>query len=381
MPKPAIERFGKTREGFAQAVRVAGYPLVFTRQIFPVDATGKTLGEGEKQAVCKTQAEQLAANLARLLETAQSDWQNLVRLHLYVTQDPAAETLLQVLRERIPEESRPTLTIVQSPLPVAEAEMALDAVAVSKEDAAKVMLLRVEGIGGEEGFADAAILPGQGGVFFSGYPEKGDPAEAVRKSAAGLLEMAQGLGITRAEIVQLKVFAQPVGLAQTVKDHLREVFADQLVPPVVFVEWIASAPVEIEMIAAPGKSAMEGEKLRFYNPPKVKPSPTFSRVALLGTSEQIYISGLIAREATGGSQEVRDIFVQLEEILKQVGSDMRHLVKATYYVSGQESSSALDKIRPEYFDPARPPAASKATVHGVAMPDRTITVDMICVRP
>jgi hypothetical protein len=58
---------------------------------------------------------------------------------------------------------------------------------------------------------------------------------------------------------------------------------------------------------------------------------------------------------------------------------MRHLVKATYYVSDNDAARWIDRTRPKRFDPVRPPAASKLMVHGVGHPHRTMTVDMIAV--
>ena len=58
---------------------------------------------------------------------------------------------------------------------------------------------------------------------------------------------------------------------------------------------------------------------------------------------------------------------------------MLHLAKATYYVSDDDGSRGIDKLRPELFDPQRPPAASKVTVHGVGQPARSFTMDMIAV--
>ena len=58
---------------------------------------------------------------------------------------------------------------------------------------------------------------------------------------------------------------------------------------------------------------------------------------------------------------------------------MRHLVKATYYVSDDDAARWIDRLRPRVYDPSRPPAASKIMVHGVGMPQRTMTVDMIAV--
>jgi hypothetical protein len=53
-------------------------------------------------------------------------------------------------------------------------------------------------------------------------------------------------------------------------------------------------------------------------------------------------------------------------------------VKATYYVSDDLAGNKLNDVRAEFFNPLGPPA-SKAKVRGMAVHDKTITVDMIAV--
>ena len=89
---------------------------------------------------------------------------------------------------------------------------------------------------------------------------------------------------------------------------------------------------------------------------------------------------MYARQEGDAESEVRDIFAAMRTILSVAGSDFRHLAKATYYVSTAEASSQLGAIRPTVYDPARPPSASKATVAGVGLSDRAITIDMIAAR-
>ena len=62
-----------------------------------------------------------------------------------------------------------------------------------------------------------------------------------------------------------------------------------------------------------------------------------------------------------------------------MGSDLRHLVKATYYVADDNTSRLLNELRPEYLEDGRAPAASKAMVPGTGSDGRTITLDMIAV--
>ena len=68
---------------------------------------------------------------------------------------------------------------------------------------------------------------------------------------------------------------------------------------------------------------------------------------------QIYISGLFARVPSRGEPQAKYLFEQLKEILTSTGSDMRHLVKATYYVSDDDDARWIDRTRPRICDPTR----------------------------
>jgi enamine deaminase RidA (YjgF/YER057c/UK114 family) len=76
---------------------------------------------------------------------------------------------------------------------------------------------------------------------------------------------------------------------------------------------------------------------------------------------------------------VREIFGSLDGIVRKTASDFEHLVKATYYVSTEGASAKLNELRPEFYNPQRPPAASKAKVKHVGLPEKTVTLDMIAV--
>src|SRR5690606_5367321 len=90
----------------------------------------------------------------------------------------------------------------------------------------------------------------------------------------------------------------------------------------------------------------------------------------------LYVSGLYGNEEDP-DQQVRDIFKTLTRVSNAAGTDLRHLLKATYYCSADDVSRSLNALRPDYYDPERPPAASKAIVAGAGREDRTLTIDMI----
>jgi enamine deaminase RidA (YjgF/YER057c/UK114 family) len=275
---------------------------------------------------------------------------------------------------------RPAVTVVLTPLSHRDALVAVDAIAVTTGRDEAVALERCEAVAGDADCADAAIMSPGGVAYFSGQPERGGlAASAVAQSLSVLLERMAQLELAPSHVVQLKVFLTPASSADAVLNEVKRLFPGRRTPPVVFVEWIASAPVEIELIAHLPLPDTSAQTVEHYDPPGVKPSPSFSRVALVRTKRQIHISGLSARSAGDGEAQARDVFAQLQTILAKTGSDMRHMAKATYYVSDDDASRGLDRMRREFFDPQHPPAASKVTVHAVGHSSRSLTIDMIAV--
>jgi enamine deaminase RidA (YjgF/YER057c/UK114 family) len=194
-----------------------------------------------------------------------------------------------------------------------------------------------------------------------------------------LWKLLEELELSPAQVVQLKVFLRPASAANEVLRELQEYFPDQMTPPVVFVEWLAPPPVEIELIAHLPLTDESTPSVRYYNPPEVRRMQIFSRVALVRSQRQIYISSLFARKAGRGQEQALDVFDQLQAILGRTGSDLRHMAKATYYVCDDESARGMDRARLWLYDQNRPPAASKCMVHGVGRSGRTLTMDMIAV--
>lgn len=363
-------------EGMSQAVIVQGFPLVHTRQLLPLDAAGKLVGEGSADK----QIEQVLTNLEAVLKDCGSGLDKLVRLNIYALSPATVTRVRQLLSKRMGPKVRPAITSVLTPLPQRGTLIALDAVAAGSGGDKSVTLKRCEAVAGDKNRADAAVLPSGGATYLSGQPDDGSLMEsAVVRSMSKLMKTLGHLKLSPKQVVQVKIFVRPADSAEEVLGEVQKFFPDQPMPPVVFVEWLATVPVEIEMIAQLPASDKPGEPLQFYTPPEYRPSNTFSKVALVRTDRQIYISGQYARNPSRGEPQAKYIFEQLEEILAKTGSDMRHLAKATYYVSDDDAARWVDRTRPNVFDPDRPPAASKLMVHAVGMEQRTMTIDMIAV--
>jgi len=362
--------------GMSQAVIVQGVPLVHTRQLLPLDRDGKLVGEGSADK----QIEQVLNNLETVLKDSGSGLNKLVRVNIYALSAATVTQVREALGKRLGGSVRPAITSVLTPMTHRKAVVAVDAVAGSDEKGSSLALKRCEAVAGDKTCADAAVLPRGGIAYLSGQPDEGGlTVSAVVRSMTGLMTTLKHMKLTPQQVVHVKVFLRPATSSEEVLREIQKFFPGQLMPPVVFVEWLAAVPIEIEMIAQHPLPSKPGEGVQFFTPPEVRPSNTFSKAAIVTNERQIYISGQYANVPSRGEPQSKYVFDQLKTILSKTGSDMQHLVKATYYVCDDDAARWIDKTRPVVFDPDRPPAASKVMVHGMGMEGRTMTVDMIAV--
>lgn len=352
------------KTGASLAVVVDPAPLAHTTQLLPLDASGAVIGKGDAAA----QAGAILDALGAVLKDAGSDLRRVVKLNVYLGQPDAMPAVRAALARRFRGGTKPACCFVAGALPHPDARVAMDAVAVCDDG----------GEGGVRRLRSAAVLPAGGAVYVSGQAEKGDLKEATLKTLESLRATLEHLGLDRSHVVSIKSFLQPMSRVAEARQVIREFFGNAP-PPMVFVEWTLSAPIEMELVAAgPGQPAA-GDTVEFITPPGMKASPVYSRVARVNRGRHVFVSGLYGSKAGEAGDQIRDIFAELGRLLKAAGSDFKHMAKATYYVADEPAGKKLNEIRPEFYDPQRPPAASKAPVQSVGLPERSITLDMIAV--
>ena len=364
--------------GTSRAVVVGNELLVHTSQILPA----MTSANAEKQAA------QVLAALDEKLRAAHASLHGCAKLNVYAADEAAASAALATIKREFTKDPRvsickPAVSLVQTRLPQAGALVAMDAVGISMINEDSKVSLRSFGAEGRiAGSEHMAILPPGRKIYVAGQAEKADEVRtATQKTMESLANTLKFLGRTNADIVQLKCFVKPVTAesAKEIEAGMKAVLGDGPLPPVVLVEWESSLPIEIELVAWGGPIEAGMPAVEYLTPPGMTTPTIYSRVARTASPETIYISGLFGAKRTTAKEETEELFAQLGEILKASGSDFRHLAKATYYVASEDASSQLNALRPNYYDPKRPPAASKAMVRGVGIKDKTTTLDMIAV--
>lgn len=360
--------------GGALAVVVAeDAVLAHTAQVFPINPRGRMAPATN----VVRQANVALDNLDALLKSAGSGLARVVKLNVYLASDAALPKVRQAIATRFEAGTKPAVSYVVGELPQAGAQVALDAVAVSSVETKVVKSFHAAGAGGID---PVAILPAGPKLYVSGMADTNSLIPATRKTLEKLVAAIGQLGSQREDIVQLKVFLQPMSELAAVRKEVADFFGGQA-PPTVFVDWISANPVvEIELIAAAKNDGSPAtNSVSYLTPPGTTDSKVYRRVARVNHGKLIYTGGLYGMKASDGAGQVREIFGRLGEVTKETGSDFEHLVKATYYVTDNDASNQLNALRPEFYNPQRPPAASKAKVKGSGIAGKTVTMDMIAV--
>ncbi len=297
----------------------------------------------------------------------------IAKLNLYASSAEDLKELEAIVVVRFAQGKCPPLCSVVTPLPDGK-KVALDLVAVSSHQVRKVVTQK-EGLGG------ARILPPGKRIYISGQAARSeDLLQATKETIVGLLDSVNDLNRNREDIVSLKAFVNDMSKVDVVYDAVTEIFGAGKEPPLVCVQWQSSdlVPVEIEMIVWGGKGDPALPVLEYKTVLELAASPVFSRVCQINSGHTIYIAG-ISSPADDGVLEVKQTYGLLAKTLAATNSDMKHLVKATYYVSDGATSSALGSLRTKIYSPTRPPAASKAMVPVIGFRDQRFLMDMIAV--
>lgn len=360
--------------GVARAVVVEEGALVYTALMFPEDPEGQLQGGGDAGA----QAARVLANIELALKEARTTLDSLVRLHVYVADASVTPRIDRLLADRFgSRETTPAVTIVETAMPRAGVLVAMDAVAATawspEPGAGRLASAALPRRTARA--SHAAVQPSGPFVIVSGRAAPGDFEHAILETMAQLRGDLGTVGLTFDHVVQVKSFLGDMRRARRLEELVAGSFDGSRVPPQVVTEWRQDAvPAEIELVAAAPGAADSRARVEHMEPIAGR----YSRVARANGGQPIFISGLYGESADPVAQ-VGEMFTELQRVLREAGSDIRHLVKATYYVSDTAADDRINTIRPTIYDPDHCPAASKLFVRGTGRTGKASTFDMIAV--
>ena len=363
--------------GLSSAVVVENRALAHTTQILPVNPNGFVLAERLDDQIV-----QVLSNTARVLNEVGSSLDDLVRINVYVTANAFVGRTEALLKDQLGPNSHPVATFVVTKLPHPRALIAVDAIATVADDRAPASVTRhiSKTLPAENGVAHVSVLPKGRTLYISGMAESvPDLTEASVGTMKQLHTVLALNEISANEVVHLKAYMKPIAEFAVATKAMSDFYPNATAPAMSFIEWRNGIPIEIELIAhLPGDGAgMDPVSLRWQ--PEEKRSPVYCRFAVVNSTTRIYTKGFLGSEGEDAQTQIRSIYKQLEDTVTPLGSDYLHLVKATYLHEDDGTSAALNDLRPDYYDPERPPAASKANVAGTGSAALGMVVDMIAV--
>lgn len=323
--------------------------------------------------VTSTDEKQLWATTQTLLTRGQSSFDEVAKLNLYATQAKRLSQLERFIRQQYPEQECPAICSVVTPLPDGKT-IALDFVAVSRREVSQVEKIVANR-------NQVSMMPRGKRIYISGQAAREvNLKEAAAQTLQGLLLTMEFLKRNKRDVASIKAFLMPMEKAEFVMQAVTQVFGEGNEPPVVFVQWQSSeiVPVEIEMVIWGGKANETKPVVEYLTPPGMTSSPVFSRICRINSGPTIFLSGISSTDSDIEVQ-IQQTFDLLTKTLHEADSDIRHLVKATYYVIDGRASSVLGSLRPKIYTPLRPPAASKATVPVIGERNPGFLMDMIAV--
>ncbi len=363
------------------AVVVHDGPLVHTGSLLPIDPSGKLVAEGDLHGQFRYVLQQLQT----VLVAADSRLEEMVRLDVVAASPKMVQALESNLSKFLGEKRKVVTTFVAGDLPRKGILVAIDAVAISSFDSKdKVRIVTHPEVFHEPGQSHAAILPRGEKIYLSGWIHRDGKklSEIVDSTLQYQISQLERLGSKPENVVQIRAFLDMSTQRSVVEQSVARLFQEQsAVPPVVYVPWGREGAPEIEFVVA-GRSEEAEQKrpaVEYFNMPGRPASPVFSRAARINSDKLIYVSGMVARKGGTAEEQVQQIFEDMETALAACDSDLKHLVKATYFLADSEASKALTQVRLALFDPKKPPAASGFTAQSVGYAERAANIDMIAV--
>ena len=364
-----LEHHSNPGSPFSYAVTVQRGDLAYTGQIRAIDADQGDFG-----------ARVLMEKLGMIAALRAANLSDVVRLNVFLADD--SDELREAAEEMVIDHWRPgktpAVTFIPGRLP-GDVPLACDAVIALDQESTEVLPIN-EDAANLRFKIDAFVAPASRDMIYaSGRAAKGKSyQETVPATIKMLLEdYVYTQGATDNDVLQVRAYVGDMQNWSEAEKLIEQTLAADVPPPIVFVEWAKTDSVEIELIASSPGKAETTETVTFFTPDSMKASPVFSRVALLHSRSVTFMSGMVGTTSESPEAEVRSVFDELKARAEAVGSDIRHLVKATYLVSDADVDRSVSVLRPNYYDPKRPPAASKIFRASVGVDDRHLLVDMI----
>ncbi len=287
---------------------------------------------------------------------------SIVKLRAFVAHGADAGRVREMILESYKARRRPlpVLTVVQvGGLPAAGAQVVFESTSVARQE------VNPHGL---------AFISGQ--YALSKGPS--DPVAPLTAEASRRMRNAvAAIGSTPKDVLRVTCFLSSLQDLATARVHFdreypgaaRNYIQTQRIPE--------GGIAECEAVARLTSAAAEPLELRHAG--EWKPSPSYREIAMVSAREVV----LTGMQTASGKEEAdfRQAFQRLEETLQQEGTSLMHAAFTSYYPLSGDLANLVRKVRPEFIDLQRPPAATMLPFEGLPVADAGFAGDVIAVRP
>jgi enamine deaminase RidA (YjgF/YER057c/UK114 family) len=285
---------------------------------------------------------------------------NIVKLRALVAGSGDLRRVPAIVSETFTEKHLPlpAVSVVQvGALPMEGAQVVIESIAVAKKEMNPLGLIFVSG---QAASSDTALLK---------------VAPLAQKSMADLKTALTAAGAGPADVLRVTCFSSSLedyaavrGIVETDYRHAALNFVQ-----------IQRAPfrgvVECEAVAKAARKI--DAALLLENPAGLTASPNFSQLALV-SAPRLVLSGT---QISYGYQDsdARLAFQRLAKVLEQGGSSVKDIAFAGFYPLSGSIAEQVRRIRFEFFDKSRPPAATMLPFEGLPAMDAGFGVDVVAI--
>ena len=117
------------------------------------------------------------------------------------------------------------------------------------------------------------------------------------------------------------------------------------------------------------------------------PSGHFAQAVLAPPGRLLFISGMLAKDASGAlvgrgdiTAQTRQVCENLKAAVEAAGGTLDYICRVDVYVRNMEHFAEIHAVRREYF-PGEPPASTMVEVSKFTTPDALIEISAIAVLP
>jgi reactive intermediate/imine deaminase len=125
---------------------------------------------------------------------------------------------------------------------------------------------------------------------------------------------------------------------------------------------------------------------RFLNPSALAPGRGYSHGVTVSAGHTTWTAGQVALDDNGNlvgagdmAEQTRQVFRNLEAVLREAGASFANVVKFTYFVTDVTRLEEIRAVRDEFVDPDRLPASTLVQVSALVRPEFLIEVEAVVV--